>query len=303
MDFRYYEGNAMGFRILTQTEYDTFEGGMRLTFPTLGAMLKYPWTSIRAEQMGKKKFSCFKTETEIFNKIASELGLIQKGDDWYCRHPLTYLVEAADDLCYLLLDLEDARELRILDYKTIAEIFSDYHREDDAYATFLKRNLSDRRKLAFIRGKTMEKAIKEIVESFLRNYEQIMRGGFESNLIDTCDEDTKAMLKRAKTLCKEKVYKHHRKTELEIGAYTALGAMLANFCTAAESLHKVTDIRELPFKDARIIDLLGVNAPLPGNDLYDTIMLFLDYMGGMTDNFATHISQQILGKGARDVTR
>lgn len=107
-DISGFDGNAQGFRVITQTENRLFSGGMRLTYATLGAFLKYPWSSRRFTE----KFSVFLTEEEVLQNVANELGMIKKNDYEYTRHPLSYLVEAADDICYSVMDLEDAVEQR-----------------------------------------------------------------------------------------------------------------------------------------------------------------------------------------------
>ncbi|MEG6549644.1 deoxyguanosinetriphosphate triphosphohydrolase [Desulfocurvibacter africanus] len=304
MDLKLFDGNALGFRILTKIEYDTFAGGMRLTYPTLAAMLKYPWSSLQAEGMSKAKFSCFESELQELNDIGKKLGLIKLADNHWCRHPLAYLVEAADDLCYSILDLEDARELRIVTLKRLRnKVFDNYHKEDQDYKLFMDtKEISLRRKLAYARGKTMHKAIHAITEAFLGNYDNIMAGQPIGDLISKCDSDTSTLIEEAKKLCREEVYKHPRKIELEIGAYTAIGTMLQAFFEAASEL-STKHAKDLGFKNRRVIDLLGTNAPGGKEDLYNIIMRFLDYIGGMTDQFATHISQQIQGIGAGNITR
>ncbi|WP_171267529.1 deoxyguanosinetriphosphate triphosphohydrolase [Oceanidesulfovibrio marinus] len=304
-DFKYYDGNAMGFRVLTKTEYDSFEGGMRLSFPTLAAMMKYPWSALKSEDFGKEKFSSFSSEVEMLNEVATHLGMIRKGDDWWCRHPLAYLVEAADDICYSLLDLEDAKELRIVNLKYLKrELFDKYHDGDDEYSHIVgKRDVSDRRKLAFIRGITVDKLIEDVSNAFSNKHEEIMKGCLEGSIIEHCTEDSRELLKTAGEICERRVYQHHRKIELEIGSYNALGAMLSAFGLAAKELSEVKEYDELGFKSKRVVDLLGVNRPKPGTGFHEIMMRFLDYLGGMTDNFATHISCQILGHGASSTTR
>lgn len=303
MDLKAFDGNAMGFRVLTQLEYDSFKGGMRLSFPTLAAMLKYPWKSSHTETLGKKKFGCLAPEVVIMNKICMKLGMLKRGDDRWARHPLAYLVEAADDICYNLLDLEDAREMRIVTLKEIREVCDSLHEGDSEYSEYLdETNLSDRRKIAYMRGKTIQVLINCIVESFMNNYEAIMGGDFEGSLVDASCSKCKDAVNAAGTLCKEKVFKHHRKIELEIGAYNAIGQMMDAFFLAAEELHKSSG--ELgSFKSERVLDLLGVKQPQKGQNLYDILLPFIDYLSGMTDNFATHIAQQIQGQAAPDISR
>ncbi|MBR5558446.1 MAG: deoxyguanosinetriphosphate triphosphohydrolase, partial [Acinetobacter sp.] len=119
-DVRQFEGNAQGLRLLTKIDYHPNDGGMRLTYATLGAYLKYPWLSKTIASQGDRpasqraKFGCYQSEKEVLQQIAEQLGLIQLGEYHYCRHPLTYLLEAADDICYALIDLEDGIVLNML---------------------------------------------------------------------------------------------------------------------------------------------------------------------------------------------
>lgn len=303
LDFKAFDGNSMGFRILTQLEYDSFKGGMRLTFPTLASMLKYPWRSSHTEIINKKKFSCLTPETKIMNTICHTLGMLKRGDDRWARHPLVYLVEAADDICYNLLDLEDAREMRIVSLEEIRKCCEILHEEDSEYSDYLdSKNISDRRKISFLRGKTIQKLIDCVIEAFINNYEPIMRGSFDASLVDASCDKCKNTLKSANNLCKTKVFKHHRKIELEIGAYNSIGVIMDAFFHAAHELHERSE-EHRSFKSSRILDLLGVKQPDKGLSLYDTMLPFLDYLSGMTDHFATHIAQQIQGLVAPDVTR
>ncbi|QJB56035.1 deoxyguanosinetriphosphate triphosphohydrolase [Pseudodesulfovibrio sp. zrk46] len=303
MDLKAFDGNAMGFRILTQLEYDSFKGGMRLSFPTLAAMLKYPWKSTHTEEIKKNKFSCLYPEVDIMNQICLKLGMLKRGDDRWARHPLAYLVEAADDICYNFLDLEDAREMRIVTLKEIRNVCDPLHTDDSKYLTYLdKENISDRRKIAYMRGKTIQVLINCVVETFMENYEAIMSGCFEGSLVDASCKKCKEAVDNADTLCKNKVFKHHRKIELEIGAYNAIGQMMDAFFLAAKELHECSgEFRS--FKSERVLDLLGVKQPKKGQNLYEILLPFIDYLSGMTDNFATHISQQIQGQAVPDVTR
>ncbi len=115
--------------LLTKIDYHPNDGGMRLTYATLGAYLKYPWLSKTIAEQGNRpanqrdKFGCYQAEKEILKQIAEQLGLIQLGDYHYCRHPLTYLLEAADDICYALIDLEDGIILNMLSYEEVEPIF------------------------------------------------------------------------------------------------------------------------------------------------------------------------------------
>src|SRR5690606_5770015 len=123
---------AQGFRVLTQLEYHQFEGGMRLTYATLGAYLKYPWTSRYADSPGykKQKFGCYQSEFALLEQIADKLGLPVQEEHSWARHPLVYLVEAADDICYALIDLEDGLEMELLAYSEVERLLLDLVGDD-----------------------------------------------------------------------------------------------------------------------------------------------------------------------------
>src|SRR5262249_34548438 len=124
LDLQNFEGNAQGLRLLTQLEGHLFNGGLRPTFATLGTFIKYPWCSGHAASIGKQKFGFFQTERQVMEEIASEFGLIATGAGSWARHPLVFLVEAADDICYAIIDLEDAYEMGILPLQEIDNILT-----------------------------------------------------------------------------------------------------------------------------------------------------------------------------------
>jgi len=156
-DFQTFEGNAQGLRILTQLEYHRFDGGMRLTYATLGAFLKYPWHSDYQDPTKGEKFGVYQSEQKFFHKIANELGLIEVAENRYCRHPLVYLMEASDDICYAIIDLEDGVEMNLLEYKEVEQLLLDLI-GDDVPQDYFETTDEDpaRRRLAILRGKAIE---------------------------------------------------------------------------------------------------------------------------------------------------
>ncbi|GGK85995.1 deoxyguanosinetriphosphate triphosphohydrolase [Amphritea balenae] len=292
LDLQTFEGNAQGFRVVTRIENHLFDGGLRLTYPTLGTLLKYPWT---VEQAGSKgKFSSFTTELEILNALGRELGLVQLGTNHWCRHPLAYLVEAADDICYAILDLEDAIELNILGFNDIKPILlqlcGDLNYDDEIFAT----QASARRKISALRGKAMENMVESTVAAFMANLSQIMVGQYTGELLADGDPQVQAGLSSAKLLARDRVFPDNRKAELEVGAYTTLGTLLDAFCEAAYELHtKGPD--QLSYRSQKIISLMGIHCPGQGLPLYHSYMRVLDFIGGMTDNYAAYLARQIGG--------
>ncbi|WP_286237476.1 deoxyguanosinetriphosphate triphosphohydrolase [Neptuniibacter halophilus] len=292
LDLMTFEGNAQGFRVVTRIENHLFDGGLRLTYPTLGALLKYPWSAAHAGEKGK--FSAYQTELEILNKLGRELGLVASGEDRWCRHPLTYLMEAADDICYAILDLEDAIELNILSFDEIKPILlqlcGDASFDDDIFTS----QASARRKISAMRGRAMEFMVGSAVQAYMQNQPAIMRGEYRGELLADGETDVRDGLRRAKSLARERVFPDTRKTELEVGAYTTLGVLLEAFCNAVYDNHHLRG-DGLSYRSERIISLMGIHAPDPALPLYKAYMRALDFISGMTDNYATYLARQIGG--------
>ena len=285
-----FEGNAQGFRLITTVENHLFDGGLRLTYATLGATLKYPW--LARNPHGTRKFSCGYAERHILDQLGADLGLIRKGDHWWSRHPLSYLMEAADDICYAILDLEDAVELGILRFEDILPILRTLSGREDFDEPALHGNLSARRKLSFLRGMAIESMISAVVEAFLGNYEPIMAGGLEGDLFDYCGGHVREGIAAAKTLARQRVFNSLRKTEIEVGSYTVLGVLLDAFIKAAHEHH---DSAEPSLRSRRILDLMGAHAPTPDLPLYQAYLRVLDFISGMTDSYATYLAHQVGG--------
>ena len=178
-DFLNFEGNAQGFRVLTQLEYHQFDGGTRLTYATLGTYLKYPWTSRHAEALGykKHKFGCYQNELPLLEQIAHKLNLPKVADQRWGRHPLVYLMEAADDICYGLIDLEDGLEMELLEYAEVEELLLALV-GDDIPETYRQLGPGDsrRRKLAILRGKAIEHLTNAAAAAFVEQQNNLLRG-------------------------------------------------------------------------------------------------------------------------------
>lgn len=296
-DLLTYEGNAQGFRTVTQLEYNQFKGGMRLSAATLGALLKYPWTVDHATQGGK--FGAYQSEAELLQNVASTVGLIETATGKWCRHPLAYMVEAADDICYALLDLEDGLEMDILSFDEVAEVLLQIAgpTADTAFREHLDEmkadKVSQRRRIAAVRGVAMERAVTDVTDAFVEHVDPLLAGGFEGDLLNACHPHLRDGVRRAKQLARERIFQNARKAKLEIGAYTTLGILLEAFIGAAHELHTGD---ELSFRHQRVLSLIGENTPHPEWSLYDSYRRMLDFIGGMTDHFAVDLAQEMGGR-------
>ncbi|MDV6318199.1 deoxyguanosinetriphosphate triphosphohydrolase [Chromohalobacter sp. HP20-39] len=291
-DLLTYEGNAQGFRIVTQIEYNQFNGGMRLSAATLGTMLKYPWTVERASRAGK--FGCYQSERELLDEVAGRLGLLPRGETAWCRHPLAYLVEAADDICYALLDLEDGLEMGILRYDEVAEILIQIAGGTPAgYDDMRARGVSQRRRIAALRGAAMERAVNDVAAVFVQHESALLGGTLSGDMLELCHPDLGWGVGMAKRIARERIFQNERKAKLEIGAYTTLGILLEAFIGAAYELHHSG---ESSFKHQRVLALIGENTPKPSWSLYASYRRMLDFIGGMTDHYAVDLAQEMGGR-------
>lgn len=292
LDLQTFEGNAQGFRVVTKIENHLFDGGLRLTYPTLGTLLKYPWT---AKHGGKKgKFSCYQSELNIVETLAMDLGLPKIDDERWARHPLNFLMEAADDICYAILDLEDAIELNLLTFDDVKPILltlcGDLEYEDDIFAT----QASARRKISALRGRAMENMVNSAVNVFAERLPQMMTGDYNGELLSDGDPMVCDGLMRAKRIAQERVFPDNRKAELEVGAYTILGVLAESFIEAVwEQYQKEGD--DLSYRSEKIIGLMGIHAPSKSDTLYSGYMRALDFISGMTDSYASYLARQIGG--------
>ena len=186
VDFKLLDGNAQGFRVINALENNKDKGGLRLTCATLGAFVKYPVSAYVANGNEKKKFNYYQSEKEIFETVFTELGLFDDGK--YARHPLSYITEAADDICYRIVDIEDARELKILSFEDMVEIARPLHESIQFDPSKFESCDSDRRRASMLRTLIVGDMIKAAVQAFAENYEQILNGSVEKSLIRLCHE-------------------------------------------------------------------------------------------------------------------
>jgi dGTPase len=301
-DFLYFEGNAQGLRTISQLEYHLFTGGMRLTYATLGAFLKYPWTSASIDGVRYHKYGCNQSELSILTLIADRLKLIPsiEGKHW-CRHPLSYLMEAADDICYAIIDLEDGLEMELIDYDEFTQIMINSQILDKNTLLPISDPLGlqepNSHKIAMLRGRIIDRAIQQISDTFMHYHDRLLAGEFDlTDLISACGGEVENYIQSAKTLARDRIFKHHQKIELEVGAYATLDTLLDSFIKAAYHLHQsYYHHQPLSLKDRQILQLMGTNQPLPDCNLYDSYLRVVDYIAGMTDNYAAYLAQQLRG--------
>lgn len=288
-DLTHFEGNANAFRLLTHQFEGRRKGGFVLTYPTLASIVKYPFSSSLA---GKKpKFGFFTTEEEGFRRIAEELGMKKLSDAplRYARHPLVYLVEAADDICYQMMDIEDAHKLKILTSQETQELllayFTDERKEHMLKTLEIVSDVNEQ--TAYLRSSVIGLLISECTEAFLNNEAKILEGEFEGSLIRHISEQPAAAYKHCADISMRKIYRSRDVLDIELAGFRIISTLLELMIDAVRSPEKAYS--QLLIN--RVSGQYNIKAPA----LYERIQAVLDYISGMTDVYALDLYRKING--------
>jgi len=289
-DLTTFEGNAQGLRILNNKG----NGGLKLTYATLGAFTKYPLSSTSEKEKGRKrqkKFGCYQCNSALFSELANEMGLISLGSDKWCRHPLAFLVEAADDICYHIIDLEDGCRLGLVPFDTVkrllAEIIGDSFSEDK-----VQKLGSLNEKLGTLRAMAIGQLIQECSDTFVENEEKMLDGSFDKALTSLIPS-SKAMNKII-DLSIKKIYRSKLVLEKEAGGHVVIDALIESFASAAYANH----INESSAKEKSLYRLFPEEIRLQlteSESVYEVLQIVIDFVSGLTDSHAVRLYKTING--------
>jgi len=290
-DLTHFEGNANALRLLTHQYSGRRKGGFALTYSTLAALIKYPYGT----DAGKKKYGYFQSEKETFLKIARELALKEVNDSplTFARHPLVFLVEAADDICYEIMDIEDAHKLKIIDTSKTFDLlqgFFDSDEDNDFYsqkAEVFKEVTDVNEQVAYLRASVINRLINETARVFVLHHDEIMEGEFTHSLIKGLEGKTKKAFDVCKNLAIKEIYKHRSVVKVELTGFNVLGTLLDEFMTAI--LHPESDYSE------KILSLIPAQFSVEGYNFYQKAMSVVDFVSGMTDLYAVDLYKDIKG--------
>ncbi|WP_435261007.1 deoxyguanosinetriphosphate triphosphohydrolase [Tenacibaculum sp. nBUS_03] len=287
-----FEGNANGLKILTESR-DGVEGGLRLSYATLGAFIKYPKESLPkkpTKHIADKKYGFFQSEKTAFQDLVEDLGLKQKESTGisYYRHPLAYLVEAADDICYTIIDFEDGINLGLIDEDYALEYMIKLVKNtiDSAKYHSLKHK-KDR--VSYLRALAIGVLINEAVAIFLANEEAILNGTFDKGLLDKCQYE--AQINDIIKISVAKIYKSKEVVEKEVAGYKIIADLLDVFVTA---LNNKFENKQSNY-DALVLNLLPQEYQQERENLYDRVMQICSYIAGLSDGFAIRLHRKIMG--------
>lgn len=293
-DITHFEGNANAFRLLAHRFKGRRDGGFVMTYTTLASIVKYPFASALAEK-GHGKFGFFSTEADIFCRIADDLGIIRKSADGcpaeYARHPLVYLVEAADDICYEIMDIEDAHKLKIVTYEETKRLFLDFF--DEMGQNHIMQRIhdeeitDDNEKVIYMRACVINALERACVDAFMRHEDEIMRGEFSGSLIDNIDDRLVKAYRNCTELSKKRIYKSKPVLDVELSGFKIMDSLMEVMTEAAVNPQR--------FYSRQLISRVSSQYDISASDLETRIMAVIDYISGMTDVYALDIYQKING--------
>lgn len=295
-DLLKFEGNAHGFRTLCKLQNTDQPGGLQLTAAVLGTFTKYPRASSVEESQTKgisgKKFGFMQSESEHFTELAEELGLIPKAGKnqaWY-RHPLSFLVEAADDICYHVIDVEDGFKSGVITYDELLSLHKPWL--DKGQINKLESISIPQRKAEYLRATTIHKMILEAHAVFAKNYTSLMNGTFDDELVTNIAHASE--FKEFMKVAVNKVYTAKPVLEIEACGFEVIGGLLKAFVAAIED--KAKNGKKAKIRSRTLMGLLPEGlAFLVDKTPYERALVATDFIAGMTDSYALELYQRIHG--------
>ena len=286
-----FEGNANGFKILTESR-EGISGGLRLCYATLGAFLKYPKESLPKKPTSHivdKKYGFFQSDKEAFIDVVAELGMKPKNleANSFYRHPLAYLVEAADDICYTIIDFEDGINLGLIEEDYALEYMSKLIHGINRDKYYALQHTKDR--TAYLRAIAINALIDEAVTIFLDNELAILNGDFNNSLLDKCKYE--AQINDIIKISIDKIYESKEVIEKEVAGYRIIGDLLDVFITAINNNYNNNNSNY----DNLLVNLMPQEFVSESDSQYDRIMAVCTYVSRMSDSYAIRLRRKIFG--------
>ena len=292
-DLTHFEGNANAFRLLTHRFKGRRIGGFVMTYSTLASIVKYPHASCLAGEKGK--FGFFSTEADIYQKIADEMGIFCKSQPGeplaYVRHPLVYLVEAADDICYEIMDLEDAHKLKLLSFEETERLLLGFF--NDEQRDYIRQQIEtqgvedNNEKIVYLRARVIGLLESECVKTFVEHEQEILSGTFEQSLIKRMTPAVYEAYRKCTEISKKRIYQSKPVLDVELSGYHIMENLMEGLVDAAVNPNK--------FHSQQLIRRFSSQYDINSDDLETRLMAVIDYISGMTDVFALDIYQKING--------
>ena len=297
-DITHFEGNANAFRLLTHQFCGRRPGGFVMTYSTLASIVKYPFSSSLAGKKGK--FGFFNSEAATFQRIADEMGIlkveggrveVEGGGLKYARHPLVYLVEAADDICYEIMDLEDAHKLKILSFDETLNLMLAFF--DEETQQHIRQRIADEQltdpneQVQYLRACVIGKLENECAKTFMQHEEQILAGVFQGSLIDHVSPLQRKAYVNCTKISKQRIYRSKPVLDVELSGYRIMATLMELMIEAIEHPDR--------YYSQQLIGRVSSQYDIDNPDLEARIMAVIDYISGMTDVYALDVYQKICG--------
>lgn len=292
-----FEGNANAIRVLAHQQQGKDEGGVQLTLTTLASIAKYPCEAI-ARQKGiihRKKFGFFQNEKETFLEIAEKTNLICESNEPHIfkRHPFVWLVEAADDICYNIIDMEDAHRLGIVSTSDCENLFFELIKSENQDVRRVEQKLAsisnDNERISYLRAKVINALINKSIETYKENFEDILRGNLDKALLDIYKSNNKT-LQDIESFSIQKIYNHKAVVEIENAGYNVMYELLDHFIPSV-----LKSKEERKSYDKMALKLLPNQFLYDSGTEYQKVLGVIDFVSGMTDNYATDLYRKIKG--------
>lgn len=292
-DITHFEGNANAFRLLTHRFNGRRQGGFVMTYTTLASIVKYPFASACAN--GHGKFGFFTTEASTYERIANDLGITRLSQDGkplrYARHPLVYLVEAADDICYEIMDIEDSHKLRILTFDETQKLLLGFFNEGEQ--THIRKRIEEEgvsdpnEQVAYLRARAVGKLEAECVDAFVSNEEGILAGTLSGCLLDHVSAGVRGAYNECKEASEKKIYHSKPVLDVELSGFKIMETLMGTFVDAVTHQDR--------FISRQLMRRFSGQYDVYNEDLSQRVMSVIDYISGMTDLYALDIYQKING--------
>jgi dGTPase len=288
-DFLKFEGNANTFRLLTSDKL----GIHRMAYTTLASIVKYPSTSAAGFQKGSistKKSGFFDADLANYQAVAADLGIkpIAKNQSIYPRHPFVYLMEAADDICYRIIDLEDAFRLKILSKKVVFDLLLEIFDENEGFIKeYMAMQSLESQQLSYLRAMVIDKLTNQCTAIFLNNETELLNGTLNHSLIDLLPEKQLKAIEEIDNISIKKIYNDKSVIEIELAGYNVIGGLLDEFISAIVNADRK--------KSKKLLALIPPQYDITNDTFYQKILAIVDYISGMTDLFAIDLFRKIKG--------
>lgn len=293
-----FEGNANAIRILTHKQTGKDEGGTQLTYTTLASIAKYPCEAIAKKKghVNRKKFGFFQSEKQTFLNIANATKMIVESEEptIFKRHPFVWLVEAADDICYNIIDMEDAHRLGIISTADCENLFMDLIKsvnEKDAKRSAEKLLLFSNKneRISYLRAKVINALINKSTELYQQHFSEILDGTLNKALLDIFKSESESF-QEVERFSIEKIYGHRSVVEIENAGYNVMYELLNHFIPPI-----IKEKSERKGFEKKALQLIPSQFIYEDGTVYEKVLGVLDFVSGMTDNFATDLYRKIKG--------